>query len=196
MVQEAKLEQTDDQIDALVGRGLGEIKTILVEERKNLAQYKQQLGDYEREAKEVGGDVLKYTFKSVKDKLYDIVIRSDVGNVDVAWSQKEDSDDDYKRLNLAGARDLKQLRDEFKFVLDENAPPPAPKKPQFEAPPAAPEGAGMQRVNPAGNQGTGNQAPTVKPDEAKPAPTPKKAPAPAPKKTAPKAAPKKTGGTP
>ena len=189
----AALEQLDDQIDGLVGRGLGEIKTILVEERKNLSEYKQLLAEYEREAKDVGGEVLKYTFKSVKDKLYDIVIRSDVGNVDVTWSQKEDSDDDYKRLNLARARDIKQLRDEFKFVLDENAPPPAPKKESFEAPPASPEGQGTQRVSPTGNQKTGTDQPTVKPDESKkpaPTPTPKKAPAPK------KAAPKKTGGTP
>ena len=48
-----------------------------------------------------------------------------------AWSERENTDDDLKRLNLARARDLKQLRDEFKFILDENMPTPAqPKKPE------------------------------------------------------------------
>ena len=175
----ANLEQTDDQIDAVVGQGLEEVKSMLLQERKNLAEYKKLLSDYEQEARGVGSEVIGFSFKSVKDKLYDIVIRSDVGTVDVAWSQKEDSDDDYKRLNLARARDLKQLRDEFRFVLDETMSAPAPRPQKTTLPPATNEGSSPdkgkqgERVNPAGEQTKTNTQPTVKPDE-KAAPTPKK----------------------
>ena len=62
--------------------------------------------------------MLGASFKDVKAKFYDVIIRTDVGNVDVSWSQKEDADDDVKRLNLSRQRELKQLKDEFKDILD------------------------------------------------------------------------------
>jgi tetratricopeptide (TPR) repeat protein len=172
----ASLEQADQQIDGLVGSGLEDVKRILAEERKNIAEYRQLLAEYEREARTVGSEVLGFSFKAVKDKLYDIVVRSDVGNVDVAWSQREDTDDDLKRLNLARARDLKQLRDEFKFVLDETLPTPATPKPA--AAPAPTEGASAAsspdkgtgapdaRIKPAGDQPKEASQPVVKPDNA------------------------------
>ncbi len=168
-----QLEQTDAQIDALVARGIEDIKTTLVQERKNVVEYRAMLAEYETEARTVGAEILTASFKAVKDKLYDVVIRTDVGNVDVAWSQKEDNDDDLKRLGLAKSRDLKQLRDEFKFVLDEAVPRPSAPKPSV-LPPAQTEGGSGgsspdqggstdSRVKPAGDQQTGSQQQTVKP---------------------------------
>ena len=160
---------------------------------------RQLVTEYETEARSVGAELLGASFKDVKAKLYDVVIRTDVGNVDVSWSQKEDNDDDLKRLGLAKSRDLKQLRDEFRFVLDENTPTPAQPKP---APmPAPTEGNGAtspdkggtdQRVKPVEGT-TGSQQPVVKPDNDKTnQPASKTTP-----KTAPKTAPKTgtTGGT-
>jgi hypothetical protein len=198
-----QLEQTDAQIDALVAKGIDDIKATLKQERANIADYKALLSEYEQEARTVGSEILAASFKDVKAKFYDVVIRTDVGNVDVAWSQKEDNDDDLKRLGLAKSRDLKQLRDEFRFVLDEATPKPSQPK-QSVLPPASTEGGSGgaspdkggstdSRVKPAGDGKTGSAQPTVKPDE-----KPKTAPKTAPKKpTAPKTttAPK-TGGTP
>ncbi|HEY5946765.1 MAG TPA: tetratricopeptide repeat protein [Kofleriaceae bacterium] len=185
------LEQADQQIDALVGKGLEDVKRMLTEERKNLVECRQLLSEYEQEARTLGSEVLGYSFKTVKDKLDDIVVRSDVGNVDVAWSQREDTDDDLKRLNLARARDLKQLRDEFRFVLDETSTTPAQPKLKEPMPGAGPEGSSPDkggpidtRIKPAGDQKKDTTSPTVKPDANQPKTAPK---------TAPKAAPK--GGT-
>lgn len=166
------LEQADLQIDALIGRGLEDVRRMIDEERKNIVEYRTLLVEYEQEARTVGAEVLTYSFKTVKDKLDDFVVRADLGNVDVAWSQREDTDDDVKRLNLARARDLKQLRDEFRFVLDETLATPATPAPKSE-PAAAPApegtspdkgGAPEARINPAGNTPTGSPQPVVKPD--------------------------------
>jgi tetratricopeptide (TPR) repeat protein len=185
----ASLEQADQQIDAMVGQGLEEVKRMIAEERKNIAAYRQELTEYEQEVRTVGSEVLGYSFKTVKDKLDDIVTRSDVGNVDVAWSQREDTDDDLKRLNLARARDLKQLRDEFRFVLDEAGPTPATPKAKEPLPSPGPEGTSPDkggptdtRIKPAGDQKKDTTQPVVKPDADQP-------------KTAPKTAPKKKGGS-
>jgi tetratricopeptide (TPR) repeat protein len=189
----ASLVQADQQIDRMVGSGLEDVRRILAEERRNIAEYRDQLRAYEQEARTVGSEVLGLSFKTVREKLYDIVVRTDVGNVDVAWSQREDTDDDLKRLNMARARDLKQLRDEFRFVLDETMPTPATPK-TTEPLPTSTEGASPDkggaatdgRIKPAGEQRTGSPQPVVKPDNAATQPQ-------TPPKTQPKTQPK--GGT-
>ena len=106
------------------------------------------------------------SFKDVKAKFDDVVVRTDVGIVDVAWSQKEDSDDDFKRLNLAKQPRSQAAADEFRFVLDENTPTPGPAQ-AAEPPPAAsteggasPDkgGAPDTRVKPAGHAAQGHAA--------------------------------------
>ena len=172
-----QLDALDQQIDQSITAGLEHIKTQLVAEKQTLAAYKAELSEHEKTAHELGKSVLGQSFQNVKTKLDDIVTRTDVGSVDVAWSQKEDTDDDIKRMNLAKSRELKQLRDEFKDIII--APPQtAPKKSALPPPPSPEAGKTDQRVAPIDDKGTGPAQPTVKPDEQKKAP----APAPAPKK--------------
>ncbi|MEP6863217.1 MAG: tetratricopeptide repeat protein [Deltaproteobacteria bacterium] len=180
----ANLDGTDQAIDRSVGQGLDEVKVLLAAEKQNLETYKQELDSDEQDARSVGAQVLAASFKDVKAKLYDVVIRTDVGTVDVSWSQRQDNDDDLKRLNLARSRELKQLHDEFKDVLeDQTKKPSAPRK--SDLPPATSEGqqstspdkAGAntdQRVKPIGDQPTSPATPSVKPDEQKKTPAPKK----------------------
>ncbi|MGE0868661.1 MAG: tetratricopeptide repeat protein [Kofleriaceae bacterium] len=168
-----QLEQIEKQIDSLVDQGLETTKGTLASARTDAAAYKQELAEYQVESRSLGGTALAASFAAVKDKIYDIVIRSDVGSVDVVWSQTEDTDDELKRLQLLRARELKQLKDEFKGILDEGTPPPAPPKPPTGStlPPAsttpAPspdQGGADTRVKPGGEQPKEKAAPTVKPD--------------------------------
>jgi tetratricopeptide (TPR) repeat protein len=176
----AQLEQADMQIDALVAEGLADVKRRIDDERKNIVEYRKLAAEYEQDVRKVGSDVLGFSFKAVREKLDDIVVRSDVGNVDVAWSKREDTDDDLKRLNLARARDLKQLRDEFRFVLDETTSTPAmPKPKETPEPTPGPEGSSPDkgaptdgRIKPAGDTPKEAPAPVVKPDAAPATPAP------------------------
>ncbi|CAN5722862.1 hypothetical protein BH11MYX1_BH11MYX1_01220 [soil metagenome] len=175
----ANLDSTDQTIDRSVAQGLDEVKVLLAQERGNLTAYKAELGDYESEGRSVGSQVLADSFKGVKAKLYDVVVRTDVGTVDVSWSQREDTDDDLKRLNLARSRELKQLKDEFKDVLEDTTKKPStPRK--SDLPPANSEGQptsspdkqtapGDNRVKPGEKPAPSTTAPAVKPDETKPA---------------------------
>ena len=169
------LEQTDVQLAQLQERGLDEVKQTLATEEKTLADYKNELAGYEAESRSVGSTVLGASFKDVKAKFYDVIVRTDVGNVDVAWSEKEDTDDDLKRLNLARSRELKQLRDEFKDILDAGTAKPSQARdtkksalpPPQEGTSGSPDkGGGDQRVSPGSAPGTQTPAtPSVKPDE-------------------------------
>ncbi len=173
----ALLDATDAQLDQLVAQGIEEVKADLAQQQTVLADSKRELAEYEKEAHTLGSQVLTESFKDVRAKLYDVIVRTDVGVVDVSWSQKQDDDDDLKRLNLARSRELKQLHDEFKDVLEETAPAPkAPRK--SDLPPVTEEGAspqspdkqttpGSDRVAPTtGTSGT--QSPNVKPDQSTP----------------------------
>jgi len=177
-----QLDQTEKQIDGIVDTAMAAAKVTIGEERKNVDAYKAELAEYEVESRAVGGTVLGASFKNVKAKFYDVIVRTDVGAIDVLWSQKEDADDDLKRLNLSRQRELKQLKDEFKDIL-EQAHPNAPGRPEpakaTEPAPAAPtapsgspdKGGGGERVKPGEAVPKAPVAPMVRPDnETKSAP--------------------------
>jgi tetratricopeptide (TPR) repeat protein len=170
----ANLDNTDQSIDRAVAQGLDEVKVLLAQEQQNLTAYKTELTEQEADARAVGSHVLAESFKDVKAKFYDVVVRTDVGVVDVSWSQREDTDDDLKRLNLARSRELKQLHDEFRDVLeDQTKKPSAPRK--SDLPPIGEEPQSSPDKSPAGNgnrvkpgeKPAPSMAPSVKPDESK-----------------------------
>jgi hypothetical protein len=160
-----QLDGLDAQIDRSIQQGLEAIKAQLEQEKKTLAEYKAELAEHEKTAHQLGSTVLGQSFKNVKAKLDDIVTRTDVGTVDVAWSQKSDTDDDIKRMNLAKSRELKQLKDEFKDIIIDTTPKPV-KRTSSLPPPPSPEGGGA-RVNAGDGSTGGTTTPTVKPDEQK-----------------------------
>ena len=211
------LAAVEGQIDAMVDRGMQQVKLAIATEREQIAAYRTELATLEAESRAIGGTVLGASFRDVKAKFYDIVIRTDVGSVDVSWAQKEDADDDLKRLNLSRQRDTKQLRDEFKGILIEEGPgapgQPAPVPATGAGPDSgtagSPDKGGADaRVKPGGDGPAKAPPPTVRPDNeqgkdpaapkatppttAPKAGTPATAPKTTPPATAPKTAPKTT----
>ena len=175
-----QLTAAEHEIDGAIDQGLQEVRGTLAEARATLAAYQAELAEHEAETRSIGGSVLGASLQAVEAKFYDIVVRSDVGNVDVSWSQKEDVDDDLKRLNLSRQRELKQLKDEFKDILD--AGTPRPSAPAHKPEPATAEPApltgspdkaeGDQRIVPGtrpGDRPGAPASPAVKPDAKKPA---------------------------
>lgn len=130
------LAQTELAVDTIVDQAMAKAKTTIAQERLNVDAYKAELAEQEIESRSLGATVLGASFKDVKAKFYDVIVRTDVGAIDVVWSQKEDADDDLKRLNLSRQRELKQLQDEFKDILD--AAMPSPGAPKAAEPPPAP----------------------------------------------------------
>ncbi|MGN6107160.1 MAG: tetratricopeptide repeat protein [Kofleriaceae bacterium] len=166
----ASLSQIDGQIDGLVDRGMQQVKLAIDAERANVAAYQAELAREEAESRSIGGTVLGASFRDVKAKFYDIVIRTDVGSVDVSWSQKEDADDDLKRLNLSRQRDLKSLKDEFKGIIDggekpKAAPPVSPTPSGEPAKSSSPDkGSPSERIKPGSDAPAAAPTPTVRPD--------------------------------
>jgi len=175
-----QLQQTELKVDSIVDKALGDAKVALQQERTNVDAYKRELAEYELESRAIGGTILGSSFKSVKAKFYDVIVRTDVGAIDVVWSQKEDADDDFKRLNLSRSRELKLITDEFKDILDATTPTPTgpvtPQQQQSDTKPQPPpsgspdKGSGTERVKPIGTEPKTAPAPTVRPDNETKAP--------------------------
>ena len=57
------------------------------------------------------------SFKRVRRQFYDLVLKADVGMVDVAWTKKQDDTNKIQDLSKQKDKELKGLDDEFKEVL-------------------------------------------------------------------------------
>src|SRR5690606_12778054 len=101
----ARIDQANSKIEAIVEEALAEVRLVLADEKAKLAAYKQEYTNYDGESHVLGGEVLGMAFQSVSKKLYEILMRSDVGVVDVAWSIKESADRTLRRLTLDQARE-------------------------------------------------------------------------------------------
>ncbi len=174
------LQATEVKIESIVDAALVQAKTLLAQERQNVDAYKQELAEYELESRAIGGTILASSFKNVKARFYDVIVRTDVGAIDVVWSQKEDADDEFKRLNLSRSRELKLITDEFKDILEQTTTSPSgtstPTTMQRQNDVPVPrtgspdQGGTTERVKPGDSEPKTTPAPTVRPDnENKPA---------------------------
>lgn len=114
-----KLDKVQDTVDQIVEYALTDVRSSLVEEKTRLAAYKREFVEYEAESRVLGGDILEISFKVVKDKFYDVIIRSDIGVIDVSWSQKESIDELAARLGLDKLREMRTLREEFRDIIED-----------------------------------------------------------------------------
>jgi TolA-binding protein len=116
---ETKLGQYNHRIDGLVEEKLGPIRAAIAEEKGKVGGFKTTLGGYVGESSEVGGGVLAASLRGVAQRFYNVVVRADVGIIDVAWALKDTATKETNRLISERKRELKLLDDEFKEVLQE-----------------------------------------------------------------------------
>lgn len=112
------IEAIHSAIDEVVEVTLKGVRSALADEQSKLAAYKREFSNYEAESQELGAAILETSFRTVKEKFYDVLVRSDIGVVDVSWSQKESADEAAQKLNLDRQRELRTLRDEFRDELE------------------------------------------------------------------------------
>jgi tetratricopeptide (TPR) repeat protein len=126
-----QLDNLNRTIDAIVDEALREVRSALDEERGKLLAYRQEFLTYEGDSRGLGGEVLTLAFHAVSKRFYEILIRADVGLVDVGWAMKEATDQTTRRLQLDQARERRTLDTDFADTLKEareaaerSAPPP------------------------------------------------------------------------
>ena len=113
------LDEISVKIDEVVNWGLRDVREALDEEKARLTAYLREYLDLELESREIGGEVLGASFGAVRDAFYDILVRTDVGIIDIAWAQREFADKTLKALDRDKKREQRTLRVDFDQVLKE-----------------------------------------------------------------------------
>lgn len=116
---DGKIATLNAKIDEILDVKLKDIQVTLAEEKALVADHQQKLAAYTGESADVGGAVVAESWKAVTNRFYNIVVRADVGIIDVAWALKDAATRETNRLVAERKRELKLLDDEFKEVLKE-----------------------------------------------------------------------------
>jgi TolA-binding protein len=106
-------------LQARVRKKGDEIRDKVLAEQRLLQQY---TGDETRASGEAGqlvGRIAFDSFRRVRGQFYDLVLKADVGVVDVAFTRKRDKTADIQKTASQKDRELKTLDEEFKEVLKE-----------------------------------------------------------------------------
>lgn len=95
------------------------VRAALAEEAARLAADRGDLAAFNGESEQVVGGVAFDGYREIEARFRDLVLRSDVGVIDVTWALKEAKTNEASRLVRQQKLDLQLLDDEFKEVLIE-----------------------------------------------------------------------------
>ncbi len=95
------------------------IRQRIAEEEHNLDDYQGQVTQNEKNAGGLVGRIAYDSFLNVRKTVYDLVLKADVGMIDVGWTRKRDTTAKIQKLAQDEDRELKVLDDDFKEVLGE-----------------------------------------------------------------------------
>ena len=104
------------KVEALLAVKLGEARRIVEQERANIERYKQQLAQYAPEARSVAGGVASEGFRTAASVVRELLIKADVGVLDVAWALKSDRSEDWAEQVRRKAKRLMDLDKRFQEV--------------------------------------------------------------------------------
>ena len=103
----------------MVSRKVESVREKVKYEAALLAQYNAEVQVASADAQNLVGRIAFESFKRVRRQFYDLVLKADVGLVDVAWTRKQDKTNQIQSLAKQKDKELRELEDEFKEVLKE-----------------------------------------------------------------------------
>ncbi|MGB9599652.1 MAG: hypothetical protein ACPL7I_03800, partial [Myxococcota bacterium] len=115
---EEEFKKFDARIDAAVDKKAKALTEIIEREKKNLEEYKKEANIMTDDSKELVGKIGYAGFRQVNKLFSDLVLKADVGIVDVAWKQKEEVDKKIGKLREDQAKEIKGVQEEFEFDIE------------------------------------------------------------------------------
>ena len=115
----ARVAEGRGRLDKAAGSRLRRAIQILREERVNLDRYKAELTGKQAEARTLVGQVMQASYRDVVGELANLVTRSEVGLLDVAWAVQEVEAQEIRRLEQARDRELRELGRVFDQNMEE-----------------------------------------------------------------------------
>ncbi len=115
---ESQLDAHDARVDSVVAERVAEIQGVLEEERAKLQGYRAKLEELAADTETVVAGVTRANFERVRKRFYDLVLKADVGKVDVSWAEREEHRMRVEMLTRERTRQMQTLDDEFKEIVD------------------------------------------------------------------------------
>ncbi|HYV47042.1 MAG TPA: tetratricopeptide repeat protein [Myxococcaceae bacterium] len=94
-----------------------QLREKVLGEQQLLSQYQSNVSSVSGDARNLVGRIAFDSFKRVRQQFYDLVLKANVGNVDVAFTRKQDKTQQIQKLSAEKDRELRELDGEFKEVL-------------------------------------------------------------------------------
>jgi hypothetical protein len=116
---EAVLLAFSQEIEREATIRVGKLGLQVRAEKDRVAAYRKELGMMSGEAEAVVGGVAFENFLHVRQRFYDLVLRADVGIIDVVWLIKEGHTNRITKLSKARVDEIKRLDEKFKEVKTE-----------------------------------------------------------------------------
>jgi len=108
-----------DQLDKLVDDKVTDIRREVDVEKARVGQYAMTLDSFSGDSQDLAGKIAVDNFERVQDKFTDLILKADIGVIDVAWKQKDDKSERIKHLFELKGNDLKRLDQVFEDVRRE-----------------------------------------------------------------------------
>ncbi len=108
----------DSRIDAIVDKKVKALTEVIEREKKNLEDYRKIASQMTEDSKELIGKIGYAGFRQVNKLFSDLVLKADVGLVDVAWKQKEEIDKKIGKLRDDQDKELRSVQEEFEFDIE------------------------------------------------------------------------------
>lgn len=107
-----------NEVDRTVDNQTADIRRQIDVERARLTDYSRQLDDYGDRGERLAGEVAYQNFIDVQTQFNELILRADVGIIDVAWREKEDRTTRIESLFDQRNEQVNLLDAEFQEVLD------------------------------------------------------------------------------
>lgn len=100
-------------------RRAADVREQVAAERAALAAHAAALDGVQGAAKEIVGQIANLALGDVRDQFYKLVLKADLGIVDVAWSRKRVRLEKIQQLSIQKANEIDQLDREYRAMLRE-----------------------------------------------------------------------------
>ncbi len=111
------LARLQTSLDAQVRDRVDEIRKEIAVEVNRMGQYETEQGELSQETDRLLGPVASRTLESVGEQFRDLVLRADVGIIDVAWARKQVETEKVNALIKEQRERTQELEEEFSDVL-------------------------------------------------------------------------------
>ncbi|MEC9072935.1 MAG: hypothetical protein VX938_11165, partial [Myxococcota bacterium] len=154
-------------IDLKVGEKVAELHDEIKREKKQIRRYERELSRYRVQGRQISQQIGSALFQKARDQMKQVVLKADVGLIDVAWQMKIEKVQAIRKVNRERSGKLSRLRRNLdEMTRDRIAAPPIPEAPAKEEE-GKPESAPAAEMPPAAEGAPAEEpAPETNPEPA------------------------------